>query len=109
MSEDGAESRPEWWIENQELRREMDLADYDPPRFSDGTYTHEVVEELEERYGCDIQFRSDLNPEYPEDWEIRVDLKSVARIGRHRTEDGNTVYETTPEAFRDAVEAHLDG
>lgn len=107
MSEDRADPKPDWWSENEELRREMDLAEYEPPRFSDGTYTHEIVDELEETYDCRIQFRSDVNPEYPEDWEIRIDHESAARISRHRDKSGNTVYETSPEQFRETVIDHL--
>ncbi|MFB6131725.1 MAG: hypothetical protein ABEJ28_13010 [Salinigranum sp.] len=101
--------KPDWWTENERLRTEMDLSEYEPPRFEDGTYTHEIVEELEARYGCEIQFRSNVNPEYPEDWEVRIDLESVAPIGRRRDGDGNTVYLTTPEAFRETVVEHVEG
>lgn len=103
-----SDDRPAWWLANEALRREMDLADYEPPRFADGTYTHEVVEPLERQYGCRIQFRSDLNPAYPEDWAVLVDRESVAPVGRHRDQNGNTVYETTPEAFRRTVLEYVE-
>ena len=108
MSDDSAGEKPDWWSENERLRREMGLSEYEPPRFEDGTPTHEVVSELESRHGCDVQFRSDLNPEYPEDWVIRIDQESVARVARRRDENGNTVYETTPERFRETVAAHVE-
>lgn len=101
-----SEDKPSWWTENETLKREMELPTYEPPRFEDGTFTHEVVEPLEAEYDCVIQFRSDLNPAYPEDWELRIDYEPVTRIARHRDENGNTVYEITPSAFRRIVERH---
>jgi hypothetical protein len=102
---DGSErdSKPDWWSVNEALREEMGLHEYDPPRFADGTYTHEVVDPLEAEYDCTIQFRSDVNPEYPEDWQVRVDHEPVTRIARHRNADGNTVYDLTAEEFRESV------
>jgi hypothetical protein len=105
----GDDSKPEWWSVNEALREEMGLHEYDPPRFADGTYTHEVVDPLEAEYDCTIQFRSDVNPEYPEDWQVRVDREPVARIARHRNADGNTVYDLTAEEFRERVLEYLDG
>lgn len=108
MSDTPAEDKPAWWEENERLREEMELAAYEPPRFADGTHTHDVVDELESRHGCSIMFRSAVNPDYPEDWEVRVDGRSVARIGRHRDQNGNTVYERDPEAFVRTIEQAID-
>jgi hypothetical protein len=108
MSEDPNNSKPEWWSVNEELRDEMDLNEYEPPRFADDTYTHEIVNPLEAEYDCTIQFRSDVNPEYPEDWEVRVDHESVARVPRYRDESGNTVYRTSPEEFRGVLVEYLE-
>lgn len=80
----------------------MGLSEYRPPRFADGTYTHEVVESLEERYDCRIQFLG-VDTRYPDDWEVRIDGTPAFEIGRHRDEQGNTVYERTAHAFRIAV------
>ena len=103
-----SDEKPEWWMENEQLRREMDLGEYEPPRFEDDTYTHEVASELEDRYDCDIMFQSNLNPEYPEAWDICVDLRVAARIGRHRDENGNTVYEMAGDRFREIVTEYLE-
>jgi len=61
-----------WWVENEELRAYLDLPDYTPPRFADGTYTHDLIPELEEKYDCDIRFLG-VDTRYLEDWEVRVD------------------------------------
>lgn len=103
-----AEDKPAWWEANERLRAELELAAYEPPRFADGTYTHDVVDELESRHGCSIMFRSAVNPDYPEDWEVRVDGRSVARIGRHRDRNGNTVYECDPAAFVRTIEESIE-
>jgi len=84
----------------------MGLAEYRPPRFADGVYTHEVVDTLEEAHECRIQFIG-VDPRYPDDWEVRINGNSAFGIGRHRDENGNTVYEMTAEAFREAVDERL--
>ncbi|RBI58529.1 hypothetical protein DMJ13_26580 [halophilic archaeon] len=98
-------SQPQWWLENESLREEMDLPPYDPPRFADGTYTHEVVFQLEDQYDCTIQFVGP-NTRYEEAWQIRVDGELVADIGRHRDENGNTVFEMTADSFQATVGAN---
>ncbi len=100
---DRPDDLPEWWAENQRIREELNLPPYRPPRFEDGTYTHEVTSRLEEEYDCSIRFAS-VNPRYPEDWSIEVDGRAVASIGRHRDENGNTVYETTTSEFEELFE-----
>ena len=95
--------RPDWWRENERLRAEMDLPEYRPPRFADGTYTHRVTGPLSDEHGCRIQFVG-VNTRYPEDWAVRIDGEPAFGIGRHRDEKGNTVYELSAEAFRMAVE-----
>ena len=66
------DTRPEWWVRSANVKAELDLPEYEPPRFSDGTYVHEVVEPLEESHGCSVQFGA-INPRYPDDWYVRVD------------------------------------
>ncbi|MHB9287914.1 hypothetical protein ACKVMT_12845 [Halobacteriales archaeon Cl-PHB] len=92
-----------WRRENEQLRESMGLPRYVPPRFAEGTPTHEVVPGLEDRLACSIRFCA-LNPTYPDDWEVRIDGETAFRVGRHRDGDGNTVYETTAAEFRAAVE-----
>lgn len=105
--DDPEDDRPEWWRENERLRAEMDLPEYEPPRFADGTYTHEVTDPLEETYDCRIQFIG-MNTHYPEDWDVRVDGEPAFGIGRHRDEHGNTVYELAAARFTEKLTTALD-
>lgn len=109
MDDRSTNSKPDWWLENENLRRDMDLAEYEPPRFESGEYVHNIVAELESEYGCEIQFRSSINPDYPNDWVVQLDQTTVVNVSRHRNEDGNTVYELTAAAFRDLVKSSVEG
>jgi hypothetical protein len=100
------DDKPDWWRDNERLRSQLGLPTYQPPRFADGTYTHEVVETLETTHGCDLQFIG-IDTRYPDDWEIRVDGEPAFAISRHRDEHGNTIYGMDAGSFRDAVENHL--
>lgn len=95
-------SKPDWWEKNETYRERFELPEYEPPRFYDGVYTHEVVVPLEEKYGCTIQFRGE-NTEYPDDIDVRVNGETVFSVGRYRTPNGNTRYEITSEEFRERV------
>lgn len=85
----------------------MDLPEYEPSRFEDGVYTHEVVQELEEEHDCTITFLS-KEPRHPCDWEIHVDETRVGVTGRRRTNRGNTVYQLTSSSFRELVRSAVD-
>lgn len=100
------DSKPDWWRENERIRSEMELPPYDPPRFEDGIYTHEVIDPLESRHDCTIRFMG-VNTHYGDDWEVRIDGEPILTIGHHRDKNGNTVYETTAEDFREHVLDHL--
>ena len=93
------EEKPEWWIENEKLREFLGLPEYTPPRFADEVHTHEVIPDLEEKYDCEIR-PIGINTEYLEEWEVRVDNECAFMIGRHRDENGNTVYEIESDEFR---------
>lgn len=82
MGEPRESKKPAWWSTNEQLRNEMELPPYDPPRFRNGVYTHEVVPSLKDEYNCTVQFAV-INPEYPEDWYVRADGEAVMSIGRH--------------------------
>lgn len=101
------DARPEWWTRNQRLRDELDLPAYEPSRLSDGTYVHEVVDSLEERYECSITLRS-KNPRHPCDWRVLVDGEPVVTVERTRTEQGNTIYQLTSEELETAVRSACD-
>jgi hypothetical protein len=94
--------KPDWWADNERLRDDLELPPYEPPRFADDTYVHEVVERLEADHACTIRLLG-VDTRYPDDWEVYVDGESVARVGRHRDQNGNTVYEVTPEEFHSLV------
>lgn len=98
--------RPGWWAANEQLRQEMELPPYNPPRFDDGVYTHEVIPDFEDRYDCVILFVG-VDPRYPEDWYVRVDGTEIMSIGRHRDENGNTIYEMTSEEFAEQLDQRL--
>lgn len=98
---------PEWWRENQQLKAEMGLPAYVPPRFADDTYAYEVVERIEAEWECRIHFIG-VNTRYEEDWEVRVDGETAFEIGRQRDDNGNTVYGMTAEAFEAAIREYLD-
>lgn len=102
-----ASERPEWWEKNQRLREEMELPDYEPPRFEDGVYTHEVITRIEGEYDCDIAFRAPC-PHHPCEWEVRVDGECVGTTARRRTDRGNTVYRLSSRRFRDLVESAVE-
>lgn len=95
--------RPEWWTTNRDLREELGLPEYEPSRLLDGTYVHEIVDELESAYGCEIEFVS-RNPSYPSRWEVLVDGDPVATTTRERDERGNNVYQVSAGDLRTRVE-----
>lgn len=100
--------KPDWWRENDRIRDALDLPAYEPPRFEDGTYTHEVVEPLEADLGVEIRFVA-RNPRHGDDWGVRIDGDPALTVGRRRDDGGNTVYETDPETFERRVRAAVDG
>lgn len=106
MCPDPDDPRPPWWVENEELRERLELPAYTPPRFRDGTFTHVVTAELEERHGRSIRFFGE-DTRYPDDLQVRVDGEPVFSIGRFRDRDGNTVYEMTADEFRRELDQAL--
>lgn len=94
--------KPDWWRENEQLREEMDLPPYQPPKFSDGEYLHEVINDLQEKYGIKILLIG-KNTQYGEDWEITIDGSTIDYISRHRDSNANTIYDMDAEEFREVV------
>lgn len=99
MSTDGL---PAWWVENQRIKADLDLPEYEPPRFVDGTYVHEVVASLEEELGCEVLFIG-IEVRYLDDWEVRVDGETAFEIEKRRDREGNTVWGMGSEEFEEAV------
>lgn len=100
--------KPSWWQRNQALREQLDLPDYEAPRFADGRYTYRIVDDLEAEYGCVLRFVG-FNTEYPDDWAVEADGERLFDVGRHRDSNGNTVYELTGGEFVRRVEDALTG
>ncbi|MEF8790710.1 MAG: hypothetical protein V5A61_11355 [Haloarculaceae archaeon] len=98
--------KPRWWSANEAVKASFDLPPYEPPRFADGTYTHDVVPDIEREFDCTIRFVG-VDPRYPDDWEVRVDGEPLLEVGRRRDEHGNTVYGLTAEAFEARVREAL--
>lgn len=98
----GTEDRPRWWAESAAIKADLGLPPYEPPRFEDGVYTHEVIDPLEREHDCTIRFAV-VNPRYPDDWMVWIDGDPAFSVGRHRDVDGNTVYEMSATAFRERV------
>lgn len=100
--------KPLWWRKNEEIKDEYGSFsfEYEPSRFADNIYTHEIVDNIERTRGCEIQFIG-VNTRYLDDWEVRIDGQTVFSIGRHRDENGNTVYEMTSDEFKRKVHEEL--
>jgi hypothetical protein len=98
---------PSWWQRAIEEFEEAGLRPYRPPRFADGEYKHEVVEELEGAHGVDIEFVG-IGVNYGDDWRIRVDGNVVAPVGHRRSTDGYSVFEISSDDFRSLIRNHVE-
>lgn len=98
---------PAWWRRAVREFEDHDLRPYRPPRFADGTPTHEVIPDLEDELGVEIAFRS-VGGDHREEWGVHVDGERVLGVGRHRSTSGYTVYEATADEFRRLVRAGVD-
>lgn len=93
---------PEWWRRNIEKFREHGMRPYRPPRFEDGELIPEVIADLEEEIGEQLQLRAH-NPEVHADWGIWLGDKHVGTIGRERSGDGYTLYKMDSSQFGDLI------
>lgn len=98
---------PEWWREAIHEYEAHDLRPYQPPRFDDGTLTHDVVSKLEAEHGVSIVFLG-FNVKYRDDWTIRIDGEDVGTIGRHRSANGYSVFEMERDEFVEFVRTELE-
>lgn len=94
--------KPDWWRANEEDRAALDLPDYEPPRFADDVYVHDVVPDLELRFDCEIRLLG-RNVDYLDDWDVRIDGVDRFTIGRKRDDRGNTRYMLTADEFERRV------
>lgn len=100
------DDRPTWWKRNAEIKDRLDLPEYDPPCFRDGTFVHEVVSSLEAEFDREIQFvLTDLSDR--DTWTVRADMEQLFSVGRRRRDDGNTVFEIEADEFERAVREEL--
>jgi hypothetical protein len=97
------ENQPDWWADNERLRRELGLPVYQPPRFENGTPVYQVVTALEDRFDCQIRFGG-VGLGTADEWPVTVDGVEVGRLPRRRDESGNVVYQCPPEDLRAMVE-----
>lgn len=100
------DEKPEWWAANDRLRRNFDLPPYEPPRFADDTYIHEVVPEIEAEFDVEIRFVG-MNTRHGDDWDVHVDGEPIFAIGRRRDRNSNTVYELTAAEFERRLRSEL--
>lgn len=107
MDQNEEQEKPDWWEANKQLKNELGLPPYRPPRFLDDVYTFEVVGPLESKYNCNIRF-SVTNPGYPDDWEVRVNQKPIMEIGKYRDKNGNTIFEITSTEFENKLKNVLE-
>jgi hypothetical protein len=101
------DSLPGWWRRAIEHFRERDIGPYRPPRFEDGTLTHEVTTALESDLGVTVRFQC-KNATPADDWAVVVDGRQVGTVGRHRKRDRRTVFETDAESFRRLVRSAVE-
>lgn len=98
---------PEWWRRAVETFEAHGLRPYRPPRFEDGTLAHEVIDDLESDLGVAVTLGS-VGADYRERWAVRVDGERIGAVGRRRSPEGYTVYETDPDEFRELVRAAVE-
>lgn len=97
---------PDWWRRTIEEFRQFGLRPYRPPRFEDGVFKHEIVNDLEQEYGVEIRFVAYAS-QIGDAWEVQVDGEPVGEIERRRSPEGYTVYGMESDAFADFVESKL--
>lgn len=93
---------PAWWRTAVEEFDAHDLRPYRPPRFADGTFVHELRDDLERDLDVAIGFGA-TGSDYRERWTVRIDGDPAFEIPRFRAAEGYTVYDVDPETFADRV------
>lgn len=106
MTETNSDDLPDWWIESKRTKEELGLPEYQPPRFLDEVYVHDVIPTLEDEYNVAIRFQG-INTQYPDDWTVSVDSNPLFSVGRRRDCKGNTVYQLTSSQFKERFSEEL--
>ena len=106
VPDDTKDEKPGWWKKNEDLKSELGLPPYEPPRFHDGSHKYKIIDDLEAELECEVQILG-IDPQYPDTWEVRVDGRPLFSIGRVRDEQGNTVYQMSAQEFRETLKSEL--
>lgn len=101
------EDYPGWWRESIELFRNHGMRPYRPPQLADGETLPSVRSALEREHGVRIRIRA-VVPKEDDDWEVWVNDRCVATVGRHRRSDGYTEYDLTAAEFEELIRSALD-
>lgn len=104
---DRDDGKPEWWVANELDRASLDLPAYEPPRFADGAFVHEVVGSLEAELDCEIRLIG-VNVDWGDAWEVRVDGETAFSVDRDRDDGGNTHYRIDSGEFERRVREHVE-
>ena len=103
-----SEEKPAWWRANLRDRAALELPAYEPARFADGTYVHEVVGSLEAELGCELRLLG-RNVTWGDAWAVRVDGEPAFTVTRTRDDAGNTHYQLDAATFERRVRAAVRG
>lgn len=97
---------PTGWFEQARFRERYDLPPFQPPRFKEGTWVHDVVTELSSELDVKVEF---VRPKDKRgDWYVEVNGELAFRVNRYRDDAANTVVRTTPEEFATKVRESID-
>lgn len=97
---------PDWWRENIQEFQKYNLRPYRPPRFQDGELVPEVLSQVEDEYGVDVQILS-TEPAKEQNWEFRVDGRVLLSFDKFRHERGYSVFQIDAEEVLGAVRKRL--
>lgn len=100
------DSYPAWWRRNVEEFRRFGLRPYRPPRFLDGEFTTEVIDDLEAELGVEVRLRT-TDPSVDHDWEVWVGDECVSPIEKRREGAAYSEYYMESSAFVELVRSHV--
>lgn len=97
---------PDWWRDAVQEFSDKDLRAYRPAVFEDGAIKREVIDQLEEDHGVDIDIVG-KNVREGDDWSIRVNRVECGSISYRRVPAGYTVYGMESKEFSEFIERVL--
>lgn len=98
---------PDWWRENIQEFSAYGMRPYRPPRFSDGEFTPEIINSLEEQLEITIWIRS-IDPQKGGSWQIWVNEEPVTSINRTREPEGFSKYHIDSEEFETIIREQVE-